>query len=152
MRQLMYIIVMLFAWGSACAQGWHYMEQQALIASDTEYLTGDFDSPTQLIVGVDRHSGKDAVVMMLTGECSIHDFRKSQQYVIVNFDHTGGVKWRITELRDNHDKRFSAFFITDAARFIKHLRKCESMTVTLPVYNYGITTFYFNADGYPLDW
>lgn len=143
-----FVLFTLLTLGSliATAQGWKYDPQKAMLVSSEEFLSGDFDNPTCLGIAVGKIHGKDCVMIGLYGEYDCHDFRKNQQYIVVNFDRGKNTRWKIKEKDDTF------FFIVDATRFIQQLTKCNMVSITLPVYDYGKKEFYFSADGYPLDY
>ena len=150
-----FIIYTLFicAAFSTLAQGWQYKGDDALLASNDNYITGDFDKPTRLciFVGYDRENDIEHVVMLLQGECDISNFRQNQMYVVVSFDYEKEQRWRIKKEKVNGNE-FAAFSIVNTTAFIKHLQNAESIRVTLPIFQQGTQTFYFSANGYPLDW
>ena len=129
--------------------GWYYNDDQAILMSDSEYLEGDFDDPTRLGIVVGGNN-VDYVAMGIHGT-GLTDFRDSQLYVVVSFDFGKSERWRIKELKTDKSQ-FKFFVIVSTEKFINRLRKCEHVSVTLPIYKYGKQTFYLNANGYPLDW
>ena len=134
----------------AFAEGWYYTNNRAMMLSDPLFLDGDPDNPTYLALAIDGNFGKDMILMGLQGD-GLTNFREKQLYVVVSFDFGKDERWRIIELNDD-DPKFKYFSIVSADKFINRLRSCNSLQVTLPVYQNGTQTFYFNCNGYPLDW
>lgn len=134
------------------ADGWRYEQGGAILDSFHNYVTGDWDKPTRLgILAIEDYGGKEAVMMVLVGECDITDFRDNQMYVVVSFDGNKAQRWRI-KMDKYNEREFNAFTIVNATAFLKHLQEAESISVTLPLYKQGTQTFRFYAGGYPLDW
>ena len=150
MRRIAIILLMCATSLVAIAEGWHYQENQAILMSGAEFLDDDFDNPTYLGIMIDGRHEQDVVAIGIQGD-GLTDFRASQLYVVVSFNRGKSEKWRIKEL-NNEASQYKFFMIVSASKFINRLRSCESLQVTLPIYEYGTKTFYFFADGYPLDW
>ena len=150
MRRLVILLMMCAISLTAAAQGWQYRNNKAIMMSDPNFLDGDYDNPTYLGLVVDASYDKDLVAMGLQGD-GLTNFRKNQLYVVVKFDWGKDERWRIKEIYTD-DSKFKFFLIVSTDKFIKRLRSCNSIQVTLPVYQNGTQTFYFNTNGYPLDW
>lgn len=146
-RLALYIIMCLAA--TSMSGSWHYEENNTFIASADEYISGDYDQPTTLAIYVVSHRGVNGVVGGIFGEYCIHDFRPSQQYVMIDFGQ-GRERWKVRPFEVNGTAE-SSFIFDDPDALIRKLCEAESFTVTLPLYRVGTHTFYFNADGYPLD-
>lgn len=136
---------------SMAQSGWYYENGKAAIMSNEDYVTGDWDNPTTLMLMIGSNKEGDTMaVAMLQGECSIHDFRERQMYVVIAFDGEQS-KFKIKQITDG-DLAFSGFVILDTASLIERLRTSQMFSITLPLYKHGVRTFIFNADGSPLDW
>lgn len=153
MKKTALLIIMCIATLLAAAQnGWQYVDNgRALIISAPQYFSGFDADPTCYGVMVGKVNGANQVLLGLYGDKQIHDFRDSQQYVVVSFDFGKSVKWRIKPIEANGSK-FQFIVVANAEQFLKHLRTAENFDITLPVYGVGNTTFYFTTGGYPLDW
>lgn len=152
MKKILFILLALLPFMAVAESGWIYTEYGAGIDSDYEYVTGDYDSPTILRLMLSKDAkGRNVLIFVLKGECQIHSFRKNQQYVKVEFGMFDVDKWRIKEV-DYQGWHCQAFLIVNVDQFIRKLKKAEYFSVTLPLYEHGTQTFFFNADGYPLDW
>ena len=147
MKKILFILAMLImSLGVKAQQGWRYQDNCALLESDWDYLSGDVESPTALSVYI-----RDGFVYcFLSGECTIHSFRKNQKYIMVSFGIEEEQRWAITEKRFQGSD-YRAFSIDNASKFIEKLREAETFYITMPLYQYGIHTFYFYTNGYPLD-
>ena len=152
MRQIAIILLMCATSLMAMADGWQYGSGKAGIESQYEFINGNYDRPTalQLFVGKDE-SGHDGVLAILQGECDIHDFRDSQQYVMIDFGDLERHQWAIQQV-PYKNRNYNAFIFGDASNLIERLRECDTFTITLPLHGVGTRTFYFYTDGYPLDW
>ena len=150
MKKIATLLLMCLLSLGAFAQGWEYSDNKAIMMSDPLFLDGDYDNPTHLGLVVDANYDKDLVAMGLQGD-GLTNFRENQLYVVVKFDWGKDERWRIKEIYTD-DSKFKFFLIVSTDKFIKRLRSCDSLQVTLPVYQNGTQTFYFNCNGYPLDW
>lgn len=153
MRRVAAIIILCVVTLSAMAQsGWMYDNGKAGIVSDYEFIKGNYDQPTRLVltITVNNH-GDNIVLAVLKGECDIHDFRENQQYVVMEFDVLESKKWEIAPVPFG-ERKFNAFLFGDADALIEKLKDCETFAISLPLYDVGVQKFYFHANGYPLDW
>lgn len=150
MKKIATILLMCVMSLTASAEGWQYDNNKAIMMSDPIFLDGDYNNPTCLGLVVDASYDKDLVAMGLQGD-GLTNFRENQLYVVVKFDWGKDERWRIKEIYTD-DSKFKFFLIVSTDKFIKRLRSCDSIQVTLPVYKNGTQTFYFNCNGYPLDW
>lgn len=152
MKRIVFLIVLAAVTLAAMADGWQYSNGKAGIESGEEFCNGNYEKSTvlQLFIGMDA-SGHDGVLAILEGEYDISDFRDSQQYVMVDFGDFQRHKW-VVEQVPFEGRNYKAFIFGNASELIERLRKCEFFNITLPLYRVGTHTFYFNADGYPLDY
>lgn len=97
-RLALYIIMCLAA--TSMSGSWHYEENNTFIASADEYISGDYDQPTTLAIYVVSHRGVNGVVGGIFGEYCIHDFRPSQQYVMIDFGQ-GRERWKVRPFEVN---------------------------------------------------
>ena len=150
MRRTALLAALLAACLSVAAQGWRYDKpNMAYISSSPLFLSGDFEKPTVLAVGVAHKNGADVAIGMLIGDCEMCDFRDSQQYVVISFDYEAQRKIPIAQT-DNG--KYNIFVFKDYESIVKQFKACDEFVITMPVYGHGVQTFIFSADGYPLDW
>lgn len=153
MKKIAILLIMCAITLTASAQmGWLYDNEKgiAFLESNEEYLTGDFDKPTTLRIMLDGSEEDELVLLGLEGEVTSYKFRDNQQYVVVNCNGQS-MKWAIeTQIVGNNILRY--FTIVEASKFIDMLCECDFFSITLPLFGHGITTFYYNTNGYPLDW
>lgn len=152
MKKIAIILLMCLTAITAMAQnGWLYGNNIAVLKSMEEYPSGDIDKPVCLKIMLDNSDENNLLALLgLDGDFVLYNFRPNQQYIVVDY---GGMstKWEIETVTPD-DKALQYFFVTDAAKFIDMLCKYDFFTITLPLILYGNTTFYFNSNGYPLDW
>ena len=149
MKRFVFLIVLAAVTLAAMADGWRYNDSPG-IASGVEYVTGDINQKTCLVLRVGEIDGRDWVVGILVGECDMYDFQDGQHYVMVNLG-DGREKWDIVPT-EYKGRKYQAFIFVDSVAMIERLKKCDYFDITLPLYRVGTHTFYFNADGYPLDY
>ena len=151
MKKLLLFLMCATAMTATAQTGWIYGEKIALIKSLENYFTDDFDNPTymRIIVGTDDDN-QDVVMIGAEGYRPQYNFRANQEYIVVDFV---GVqtKWAI-EKAPAEDKPMQYFFVTSASKFIEALRQTDIFTISMPLLFHGTQTFYFSANGYPLDW
>ena len=150
-RTALLLIMCLASLASVAQSGWYYEDGKAAIMSNEDYVSGDWDNPTTLMLMIgDNKQGSTMAVAMLQGEFSIHNFRAKQHYVVVDFDGEQH-RFKVKPIEEG-DLAFSGFVILDTASLITQLRTAQMFSITLPLYKHGVRTFIFNTNGYPLDW
>lgn len=148
-RFLLYTLLIICAL-PGMADGWEYRDgKTAGIESNALYLSGDYDAPTTLGMFIGKNSqGRWMVLCALFGECEIHDFQPSQQYIVVAFP-DGREKFEVKPI-EMEGKKFQYVMVGNERKLLKRLQDVEWFNVSLPVYGYGVQMFTFSAYGYPL--
>lgn len=151
MKKIAILLIMCAITLTASAQmGWLYQDNIAVLSSTEEYLGDDFNKPTTLTIMLDGSEEGEIAVLGLQGDFALFKFRDNQQYILADFN---GVrtKWEIKTVEV--DGKFLKYInVVDASKFIDKLCECDFFSITLPLAVYGTITFYFDANGYPLDW
>lgn len=142
MKKVIILLIMCAISLSAFSKGWEYDSGYAtLMSSFNDIEGGNLGTILCLIVGKDDYGEKDLAVCVLAGEHENHDFRKGQEYIIVE-----GYKFDIL-------KRGDVMRIIDTLSLLELLRQYDdTFYISLPVLGVGVVTFYFDPNGYPLDW
>ncbi len=142
MKKVIIILIMCVMSFSAFAKGWEYDRGYAtLLSSFNDIEGGNLGTILCLIVGKDDYGEKDLAVCILAGEHENHNFRKGQEYIIVE------------DYRFDIIERGKAMRIIDTPSLLELLRQYDStFYITLPVLGVGVVTFFFDPNGYPLDW
>lgn len=135
--------------GASAEVGWLYQDSIAVLTSGEEYLDNDFDRPTTLTIMLESGGDMELALLGLRGDFALYKFRENQQYIITNFNGER-TKWDIEVVRGENFLKYVS--VLDASKFIAKLCECDFFTITVPLVIYGTTTFYFNTNGYPLDW
>ena len=136
--------------GASAELGWLYKDSIAILTSGEEYLGNDFDNPTALTIMLESGDDMEIALIGLQSDFAFYKFRESQQYIVTDFNGER-TKWEIKNVEI--DGNFLKYiYVVDATKFIDKLCECDFFAITLPLAIYGTQTFYFNSNGYPLDW
>ena len=148
MKRIITLLLCAVSLGTS-AQGWQYDGEKGILESSPLYLTGDYDALTVLAVFAGKNqNGLELVLCSLFGECEIYDFQDSQQYVIFKYA-DGTIKCPIKQV-DMDGRKFQAFFVGNPHKMLELFEEIDWFTISLPLYQHGVQTFYFSAEGYPL--
>ena len=143
------LIMCLASLASMARNGWLYGDSVALLLSGEEYLGNSFDNPATLKILLGSDENGDMALIGIEGEIAFLSFRERQQYIVANFGGESS-KWKIELVRGENFLKYVS--VIDASRFIEKLCEFDFFTITVPLAVKGTTTFYFNTNGYPLDW
>jgi len=142
MKKTLFILFMCaIALSSKAQKGWLYGDNVATIKSTFCSLEND-RTGTSLTITIGLIDDVETAVCVLDGHHLAFNFRENQKYVVIST-----WKFDIMEL-----DRKDVCVILDTPELIELLSESDIFSISVPVYGVGTTTFYFNTDGYPLDW
>lgn len=128
--------------------GWDYTDQRAILISHVELF--DREDATVLGIIVANTIKGDDVLLYLHGDITEFALRPKQQYIVASFfDKKKKTRWAVTPITINGN---TILKLVNPQGFINKLRTADFFSITLPIAEEGTQTFYFSADGYPLDW
>lgn len=143
MRKVIILLIMCTMSLSAFAQGWwEYKNGLAIIRSSFNDITGDYiNTNLTLYIGKDDSNKYDVAACVLAGEYDKPIFRKKQNYVLVE-------DWKFDISMDDN-----IIWFDDASSLIDLLRLYnKTFYISLPIEGVGVASFFFDPNGYPLDW
>ena len=154
MRKVVFSILFLFVALAASSEGWQYGDSpnnRAMLISDTEHFTGDYEKPTCMVLVIAETKLGLMLGCGIKGEFSEFDFRDGQRYAMVSFDGEEPRRWQVMWGDGALADRKWIFCFIDSAEIIDKLREANSIRITAPIKGAGVKAFYFYAFGDPLN-